>query len=239
MNGQGGAMRLYATIPAIFVAVAIVGFSGNKVFADSTNNNNKIPSPINVTVQVGDNLSSIAASNNTTYIRIYDANNQIQYPDLIFPGEVLSIPSSSAQLPDRPVLTDPATQPVATTLVPADVPDVDDSSVQAVSQTPASTAVSAPAPAVNPVSSAVTQALSTNISIWDSIAQCESSGNWSIDTGNGYYGGLQFTLSSWQSVGGVGYPNQASQQEQIARAEILQSRQGWGAWPVCSAAVGL
>lgn len=75
--------------------------------------------------------------------------------------------------------------------------------------------------------------------VWDRLAACESGGNWAINTGNGFYGGLQFTLSSWQGVGGSGYPHQASKSEQIARAQMLQARQGWGAWPACSARLGL
>ena len=67
-------------------------------------------------------------------------------------------------------------------------------------------------------------------SVWDKIAQCESGGNWSINTGNGYYGGLQFSLATWQSVGGSGLPSDASREEQIKRAEILQARSGWGQW---------
>lgn len=74
---------------------------------------------------------------------------------------------------------------------------------------------------------------------WDRLAQCESGGNWSINTGNGYYGGLQFSLQSWQAVGGSGYPHQASKEEQINRASKLQAIQGWGAWPACSARLGL
>jgi hypothetical protein len=74
---------------------------------------------------------------------------------------------------------------------------------------------------------------------WDALAQCESGGNWAINTGNGFYGGLQFTLQSWRGVGGAGYPHQASKSEQIHRAELLQDIQGWGAWPVCSRKVGL
>ena len=73
---------------------------------------------------------------------------------------------------------------------------------------------------------------------WDALAQCESGGNWAINTGNGYYGGLQFSLSSWRAVGGSGYPHQASKAEQIRRAEILLSRQGWGAWPACTRKLG-
>jgi nucleoid-associated protein YgaU len=76
-------------------------------------------------------------------------------------------------------------------------------------------------------------------STWDAIAQCESGGNWSINTGNGYYGGLQFTLSTWQAYGGTGMPNQASPSQQIAVAERVLASQGWGAWPACSAKLGL
>lgn len=86
---------------------------------------------------------------------------------------------------------------------------------------------------------ATTTTAATGAGVWDRLAQCESSGNWRINTGNGYYGGLQFSLRSWEWVGGSGYPHQASKQEQIARAEILLDRQGWGAWPACSRALGL
>ena len=75
--------------------------------------------------------------------------------------------------------------------------------------------------------------------IWLELAACESSGNWGIDTGNGYYGGLQFTLSSWRLAGGVGRPNAAHPMEQIARADYLQRVQGWQAWPMCAGKLGL
>ena len=68
---------------------------------------------------------------------------------------------------------------------------------------------------------------------WDRVAQCESGGNWSINTGNGYYGGLQFHPATWRSVGGTGLPHQHSKAEQIRRAEILKARAGLGQWPVC------
>jgi len=67
-------------------------------------------------------------------------------------------------------------------------------------------------------------------SVWDKIAQCESGGNWSINTGNGYYGGLQFSAATWHSVGGTGLPSDHSREEQIKRAKILQARSGWGQW---------
>ena len=75
--------------------------------------------------------------------------------------------------------------------------------------------------------------------VWDRLAQCESGGNWSINTGNGFYGGLQFTLDSWRWVGGTGYPDEASRETQIAMTERLLARQGWEAWPACSRQLGL
>lgn len=75
--------------------------------------------------------------------------------------------------------------------------------------------------------------------VWDRLAKCESGGVWSINTGNGYFGGLQFSLSSWRATGGSGYPHQHSRSEQIKRAEVLLSMQGWGAWPACSRKLGL
>jgi uncharacterized protein YabE (DUF348 family) len=76
-------------------------------------------------------------------------------------------------------------------------------------------------------------------SVWDRLAQCESGGNWSINTGNGYYGGLQFSLSTWRAYGGTGMPHQASREEQIAVAKRVQAGQGWGAWPACTAKLGI
>ncbi|MET0901730.1 MAG: transglycosylase family protein [Acidimicrobiales bacterium] len=73
---------------------------------------------------------------------------------------------------------------------------------------------------------------------WERLAQCETGGNWAVDPGNGYYGGLQFSLATWQDVGGTGYPHQASKAEQITRGQILQGRAGWGAWPGCSRELG-
>ena len=78
-----------------------------------------------------------------------------------------------------------------------------------------------------------------SLSTWDALAQCESSGNWSIDTGNGYYGGLQFSMRTWAAYGGTGSPANASKAEQIAVAEKVLAGQGWKAWPACSAKLGL
>jgi uncharacterized protein YabE (DUF348 family) len=76
-------------------------------------------------------------------------------------------------------------------------------------------------------------------SVWDKIARCESGGNWSINTGNGFYGGLQFTKSTWHAFGGSGMPNHASRARQIAVAKKVQKSQGWGAWPGCTRKLGL
>ncbi|MCK0091041.1 transglycosylase family protein [Rhodococcus sp. HNM0563] len=68
---------------------------------------------------------------------------------------------------------------------------------------------------------------------WDGVAQCESGGNWAINTGNGYYGGLQFSQSTWEANGGTGNPANASKEEQIRVAENTLQTQGPGAWPTC------
>ena len=77
--------------------------------------------------------------------------------------------------------------------------------------------------------------------VWDRIARCESGGDWHINTGNGYYGGLQFAASTWRAYGGTAYAataDQASKDQQIAVATKVQRAQGWGAWPTCSARAG-
>jgi hypothetical protein len=75
--------------------------------------------------------------------------------------------------------------------------------------------------------------------VWDRVAQCESSGNWNISTGNGFYGGLQFTQSTWNAYGGSGNPANASVSEQKAVARKVLAGQGPGAWPVCGPRAGL
>ncbi len=76
---------------------------------------------------------------------------------------------------------------------------------------------------------------------WNKIAQCESSGRWHINTGNGYYGGLQISKSTWRSHGGKKFarlPSRATKREQIRVAERIKRDQGWGAWPTCAARAG-
>jgi hypothetical protein len=74
---------------------------------------------------------------------------------------------------------------------------------------------------------------------WDAMAQCESGGNWGANTGNGYYGGLQFSPATWAANGGVGAPSDASRDEQIRVARNVLQTQGIGAWPVCGGPVGM
>ena len=78
--------------------------------------------------------------------------------------------------------------------------------------------------------------------VWDALAQCEATGNWAINTGNGYYGGLQFNQSTWERWGGLEYAPRAdlaTREEQIAIAKKTQAAQGWGAWPSCTSRLGL
>lgn len=171
--------------------------------------------PQMVTVQSGDYLEKIAQANNTTALRIFYANTNIADPNVIYPNQQLRIPKPEEQLEPRSLpVSAPAPAPVAAAPAP-------------VARQSAPAPVSPPAPAV------------AGGSVWDSLAACESGGNWAINTGNGYYGGLQFSLSSWRGVGGSGLPSQASREEQIMRGQMLQSRGGWGHWPACSAKLGL
>lgn len=81
----------------------------------------------------------------------------------------------------------------------------------------------------------------TNGGQWDALAQCEAGGNWAINTGNGFYGGVQFDQNTWERQGGLRYAPRAdlaTREEQIAIATVTQARQGWGAWPVCSGRIG-
>lgn len=117
---------------------------------------------------------------------------------------------------------------------------------------PTTTAAPAPPPTAPPTTAPPTTAPPTTqsdggydygdprgLQVWLDLAQCESHGNWSINTGNGYYGGLQFGLSAWQDVGGTGYPHEHPRDTQIEMGRRLQARYGWGAWPHCSSELGL
>ena len=87
--------------------------------------------------------------------------------------------------------------------------------------------------ALVPLAIGATPAEAASRTNWDAVAQCESSGNWHANTGNGHYGGLQFTMQTWKSYGGQGQPQHASREHQIQIAEKVKQRQGMKAWPNC------
>ncbi|MGP4045729.1 LysM peptidoglycan-binding domain-containing protein [Streptomyces sp. 2A115] len=110
-------------------------------------------------------------------------------------------------------------------------------------RTTRTTAVLAGAALIAPLGllAATGNAAAADSGVWDRIAQCESGGNWHISTGNGYYGGLQFSAGTWRAYGGTAYAStadKASKAQQIAVATKVQRGQGWGAWPTCSARAG-
>lgn len=172
-----------------------------------------VPEPKIVEVVKGDSLSKIATANETTYVRIFDANEEIKDPNVIYPGQKLRIPRADEQLVSRAL-------PVAA---------------------PAPKTVKKAAPRQAKVSQASAPAVSDG-SVWDRLARCESGGNWAINTGNGYYGGVQFDRGTWLSNGGGAYAPRAdlaTREQQIEIASVLQSRRGWSPWPACARKLGL
>jgi LysM repeat protein len=180
--------------------------------------------PANYTVQQGDTLSAVAAH---TYGKAADwpavwwANrHQVRNPNVIAAGQRLRLPAS-AQVPAWMARAAQAAIPAS---APAPVPVAAASVPQAAA--PAAVSVSTAAPA------------SSGGANWSAIAACESGGNWSANTGNGFYGGLQFTEQTWLGYGGGQYAasaNQATAAQQIAVAQRVLGGQGIGAWPVCGA----
>lgn len=212
-------MRLSAVVSGLVLCGVLFAANGQSVKAQSQNPQN--PGTKVVEVSAGDTLTKIGEANGTTYKRLFDANLEIKDPDEIFPGNKVRVPRPDEQLAARPLPQDIQVQVSAPVVSPVPKKQTTVTKPQRRQTTPP------------PVTSNVYGG------VWDRLAQCESGGNWSINTGNGFYGGLQFTLSSWRAVGGSGYPHQASKAEQIARAERLKAVQGWGAWPACSRKLGL
>ena len=177
--------------------------------------------PASYTVQQGDSLSAIAAH---TYGKAADwpavwwvNRHQVANPNLITAGQRLRLPASG-QVPAWMARA-------AQAAIPAPPPAPAAVSVTQASP-PAAASVSTAAPA------------SSGGANWSAIAACESGGNWSADTGNGFYGGLQFTEQTWLGYGGGQYAssaNQATKAQQIAVAERVLAGQGIGAWPTCGA----
>ena len=210
-------MRLTAFIVGLLATVTIFVAVGPS--AQAAEKPKDKPQSKTVVVKQGDSLSKIAKKQDTTYKRLYFANKKIKHPDLIYPGDKLRVPTKDEKLKKRPMPQE------ITTSAPKQ---------RKTESTSRSTYVAPKSVYTNPAPVAAPSG-----GVWDRLASCESGGNWSINTGNGYYGGLQFSLSSWRAVGGSGYPHQASKSEQINRAQMLQARQGWGAWPACTAKLGI
>lgn len=203
----------------LFFSVATLFTLGNSQAHAQTQTNQGTAAPeVKVTVQPGDVLSKIAKDHDSTYIRVFDANAAIKDPDLIYPNQVVRIPTADEKLPNRPL--------------PADAP------APVVQPAPVQTPAAAPKAAVPAPKQQVTYSAPANYAAgntaWDRIAQCESGGNWAINTGNGFYGGLQFTQATWAGAGGLQYAPRAdlaTRDQQIA----IASKLALGNWPVCGA----
>jgi LysM repeat protein len=169
-----------------------------------------------ITVKRGDTLSKLAKKAKLASWRpIWDLNKKIAHPNLIYPGQKLVLPAKGEKVKHRPLPALAVTRAVS----------AERSSAPASSSRRSTVTRSAAAPAGG--------------SVWDRLAQCESGGNWGINTGNGYSGGLQFAPGTWAANGGSGSAHNASRAEQIRVAERVRASQGWGAWPACSAKLGL
>lgn len=173
-------------------------------------------------VQPGETLSQIAPDNWPEVA----AGNGIENPHLIFPGQEIDL--NALGTPGEYPEWQPATSSSSSSSSSSSRQSSGDSGS---SSSSSSSGSSEAAP--------VAQSSSGGGTVWDRLAECESGGNWSIDTGNGYRGGLQFSQSTWEAYGGTGNPANASREEQIRVAERVQAGQGWGAWPACSRQLGL
>ncbi|WP_435175727.1 transglycosylase family protein [Actinacidiphila sp. bgisy145] len=145
-------------------------------------------------------------------------------------------PAAAAPAPQQPASLDTArtVDPQAGTAQPGDVAPAAATATTATATTAATTAAVPAAPRA--------ESFTRQRSVWDDIALCESSGNWQINTGNGYYGGLQFWQPTWELFGGLKYARRAdlaSPQHQIDIAEAVLRVQGWNAWPVCAKRAGM
>ena len=215
----------------LFAGLLVAGFvafasTGTVKAEESAQNQTNTSQPVMVEVQKNDNLSKIAEKHQTTYVRIFNANESIKDPDVIYPGEKLRIPEDKEALTSREIQQNiPSNFEKPKTKVKS-------------SKTYKKKTTTKVSDVKQKASTEVHQIVAGE-GVWDSLAKCESGGNWAINTGNGYYGGLQFTASTWKSVGGSGLPHQASREEQINRAQILQARSGWGQWPACTKKLGL
>jgi LysM repeat protein len=215
VTGLGAAVLASAfALPASAEPVNAVQRGQTKIVAAQTDQKRK-----KVTVKQGDTLSKIAKQAKLSSWRpVWDLNKKVKHPNLIYPGQKLLLPAKGEKIKHRPLPALALTRVVSSERSAA--PATSSSSSRRSTATR-----SAAAPASG--------------SVWDRLAQCESGGNWGINTGNGYSGGLQFAPGTWAAHGGSGSAHNASRAEQIRVAERVRASQGWGAWPACSSKLGL
>jgi LysM repeat protein len=212
-------MKKIAAIVALFSVATVFSLGNNKAHAQTpTNQTNN--SDVTVTIQPGDTLSKIATDHSTTYVRVFDANLAIEDPNVIYPNDSVRIPSAEEQLTERAL---PSAAVAAVSAAP-----------QVAQPSPAAPVAAAPTTYVPhaQVSAPAASNYATGSTTWDKIAACESGGNWAINTGNGYYGGLQFTQQTWAGAGGLAYAPRAdlaTRDQQIA----IASKLALSNWPVC------
>ena len=213
VTGLGAAVLASAfALPAAADPVHAVQRGPAKIVAAQSSQKRK-----QVTVKQGDTLSKLAKKAKLASWRpIWDLNKKIKHPNLIYPGQKLLIPAKGEKLKHRPLPALAVTRVVSQERAAAP-------SSSSYQRSTATRSAAAPAGG----------------SVWDRLAQCESGGNWGINTGNGYSGGLQFSQGTWAANGGSGSAHNASRAEQIRVAERVRASQGWGAWPACSSRLGL
>lgn len=169
-------------------------------------------------VKKGETLTAIAkAAGLSSWVPVYNVNPSISDPDLIRTGQRLTVPEKGERAAYKPRLGRKW--------------------VRTQAQTRRSWHSSRSRTTGRRLSGG--SSLAAGGGVWDRLARCESGGNWQANTGNGYHGGLQFSASTWQAMGGSGVASQASRATQIRIAKRLQQRSGWGAWPACSRMLGL
>lgn len=186
---------------------------GGAVFAPAAHADDSPPAPPSIV----DSPAPVVAPPAATVASLA-ADNGIANPNLILVGQVLRI----AGQPDHVVVPGDTLSKLVAVVPPVAPP------APAAVPAPEVQAAVAPAAAPAPAPAPVQQRRN-----WDAVAACESGGNWAINTGNGFHGGLQFALGTWRSNGGSGMPEHASRAEQIRVAENVLDSQGIGAWPVC------
>jgi hypothetical protein len=152
-----------------------------------------------------DTVDAVASSTNTSFLE-----GQLQLVQARAAAEATAYEAQAAAATPVQVVVPPTVPPAPTTTA-----------------APAPPTTAAPAPAPDPAPAPAGYGDPNDPASWDRLAQCEAGGNWAADTGNGYYGGLQFSLSSWQAVGGSGYPHENSRETQIEMGQRLYAQGGW------------